>query len=413
MFGLIGLITLHSTMAASGAAENDRPETDRASRVDLDVEPVATIALALEEVSADRYPNYLRVWSSITPGGDGAEAMAQLCASVVYGGTLETEMKLAMGLAIALEERSEYTIAHMTRLLGATSSDRELIGAIRNDDLSGLNERNRLAIRYARALTRTVRGFDDEEFRELRGWFQEPEIIELTITACFFSFFNRTVEPLNLPIESWALVPAEKRYQIDRTCTRPVARVALLSDEEIRLLADRVHADAPTSPMTGERIANSLRAMSRVPEMRVAWMELFAVWRDRSVIGEVMQHAISNEVSYFNDCHYCKTHQVQKLFNAGVSIDRIARAVDDPEGLPEAERLAVTVAREISRDPGAMTDARFSELVDSFGAVGAFEVLQVIARFNFMNRFTSGLGLPAEAVPEETLRRVEAARRGE
>lgn len=390
-------------------------ESDRVSRVDLDREPAEGeregIKLAFEPVDGDRYPNYLRAWSRIA---GGPEAMAHLCATVLYGGTVEPEKKMAMGLAIARKERSDYAAAHMTRLLGATESGRQLMRAVHEDEvLSKLSERERLAIRYARELTHEVSGFNDACFRELRGWFQEPEIIELTMVVSFFSYFNRTVEPLNLPIESWASYPAEKRFRADRTDDpRPEARVALLSDGEIRLLADRVRDDAPSSPMTGERIANSMRAMSRVPDMRVAWMELFAVWRDRPVIGEAMQHYISNEVSYVNECHYCKTHQVQKLFNTGVSIDHIARAVDDPGSLPDAERLAVTVAREITLDPTALTDARYAELRKTFGEVGAFEVLQVIARFNFMNRFTSGLGLPAEAVPEVTLRRVEAARRG-
>lgn len=402
-----GLLLPQPVTAGSDPADA-RSDPDRVSRVAQDAALPETIELAFEPLEEGRYPNYLRAWSSI-PGGP--EAMADLCATFLYGGSLDAEKKMAMGLAIALEEKSDYTAAHMSRLLGATASGRKLMRAVHDDEvLSDLSRRERLAIRYARSLTYEVSGFGDERFRELRSWFQEPEIIELTMVASFFSYFNRTVEPLNLPIEQWATYPAEKRFLPDRTSRRPEARVALLSDDEIRLLADRVQEDAPTSPMTGEQIANSMRAMSRVPDMRVAWMELFAVWRDRSVIGEAMQHYISNEVSYFNDCHYCKTHQVQKLFNTGVSIDHIARAVDNPESLPDAERLAVSVAREITRDPTAMTDARYAELTELFGELGAFEVLQVIARFNFMNRFTSGLGLPAEAMPEETLRRVEAAR---
>lgn len=390
-----------SDATASTAASH----TEREARLALDAPRHEMELVAFEPVTPDRIPNYLRAFAMFDGGPD---AMANMARSVLYDGRVEPDLKMAMGLATASIDRSPYTAAHMSRLLAATERGRALMQAVESA-LSDLKAADRLAIEYARALTKDVKGFDDETFSELRRHYNEPQIIELTLVVCFFSYFNRIVEPLNLPVETWALEPASERFS-GGAFASPEARVGLLTDDEVRIIAARLDADDRPTSSLGVKVPNSVRAMARVSDIREAWSRLGSVTREDSTIGETMQHFVSNEVSYRNDCYYCITHQVQKLHNVGIPIELIARAADSPDSLPKRERQAVLFARKVTDAPASITDRDFTELVDSFTERGAMEILLVAARFNFMNRFTSGLDLPSEPDPIATYTRVETQR---
>lgn len=361
-----------------------------------------------EEVRTDRTPNYLKVSAHLP---DGPMLLGEMARSVLYDGTIDPDLKMAIGLAMSVPNHSPYTAAHMRRLLRSSNSGRMLLEPIESASLQRLSAQDRIAIEWAVALRDSVEGLDDTGFRELRQYFTEPQIVELTLTACFFSYFNRLVEATNLPIEPWVEESAGPRPLAGSFAFHDGSspRIGLLSDREVMTIAERLEAGAASSSL-GLRIANSIRAMARVPEIREAWSNLGGVLRD-STIGPVMQHLVSNEVSYRNDCYYCKTHQVQKLARSGMSPSQIAQIVDSVQLLDKREQRAVLFARQVSDDPTAVSDEQFAELREEFGDRGAMEILQVAARFNFMNRFTSGLRLPPEDAPRETYEQVEAARK--
>lgn len=193
----------------------------------------------------------------------------------------------------------------------------------------------------------------------------------------------------------------------------PSARIGLLENEEVAMIVQRLERDAPggaESAWDGVEIVNSVRAMARSSDIRAAWARMGNVMRD-SHIGRVMQHYVSNEVSYRNNCYYCKTHQVRKLYHDGVDIAHIARTINSDEALTDRQRQAVEFARIVTDDSTQVTAEEFESLRETFTDRGALEVLHVAARFNFMNRFTSGLGLPSEQVSIDIYDAVETARK--
>lgn len=42
----------------------------------------------------------------------------------------------------------------------------------------------------------------DDVYRELREYFSEPEIVELTMIYGFFNMFDRLMDPLKIPVEN-------------------------------------------------------------------------------------------------------------------------------------------------------------------------------------------------------------------
>ena len=61
------------------------------------------------------------------------------------------------------------------------------------------------AIVYAEKLTNDIHGVSDKDFAHIRGSFNDSQIIELTMTVCFYNHFVRFIEALNLPVEQWVL----------------------------------------------------------------------------------------------------------------------------------------------------------------------------------------------------------------
>jgi uncharacterized peroxidase-related enzyme len=414
----LGLGMVIAFIVVAGTSLADLNSTDLDESIDLLMAREARLPIAepildeqligFEHISADRYPNYVRMMGLFP---DGGPAMANLCRSILYDGHVEPELKMAMGLAISLETNSLYTVAHMRRLLGATERGRELAKAVEAQSAGHLSPADRLALSQAITLTHDVYGLDDADFRQLRLHFNEPQIVEISLVACFFSYFNRMVDAINIPLESWALSPASERIAAG-SYAPPSARVGLLSNGEVAAVAERLDRASDGGSWDGVVIANSIRAMARSSDIRDAWARMGSVMGE-SHIGRVMQHYVSNEVSYRNDCYYCKTHQVRKLAHDGVSIEHIARTINSDAALTDKQRQAVHFARTVTLDSTSVTDEQFAALRETFTDLGALEVLHVAARFNFMNRFTASLGLPSEPVSIEIYDAVEQARRAE
>jgi AhpD family alkylhydroperoxidase len=346
---------------------------------------------ALEPLTAGRAPNYLRVFGSL-PASIGPFAAA--IKTLLYDGAIAPEVKAAMGLRIAQVNASPYTAAHLQRLLNATPRGRDLLGHLEADTLGTLKAPDRLALQYAEQLTADIYGVTDDDFRAVRGYFNDSQVVELTLTVCVFNYFTRMVEALRLPVESWALdtpfVPPAGAVDT------PAARVNLISDRQLdwagTIAARRGTGDAARS---GFGLVNSQRAMMLSPEIGTAWRAYTGTIRDVAVNREIKLH-VSFAVSEANGCRYCTLHQVQGLRRLGVSMEKLMQMKKDDSALTPRELTAVRFARALTRTPVVVTDADYDRLRGEFGAQGALEVLLQTCNFAFMNRFTDGLRLPSE-----------------
>jgi AhpD family alkylhydroperoxidase len=354
-----------------------------------------------------RVPNYLRALSGY-PGG--ATAFAHLLKTVLYSGELEPEVKLGMGLRVAQAYGAPYVAIHTERLLRATPRGQALLAAIRSENLDSIAPADRLALKYADWLTPDVHGVSDDDFRLVRGYFNDSQVVELTLTVCFFNYFTRMSEAFNLPVEPWVFdSPAKLQMP---PADPPVARVGLITDAEMQ--GTREMRDAlnnPNNPASSWRIgfANSMRAMLRSPEIATAWRDYGSSVRQSAAIDREIQLQVSFAVSTANGCRYCTLHQVLGLTRLGVSMPKLMAMKKDDEALTPRERTAVLFARKLTREPVSVTDADYSILHTEFGDRGASDVVLQTCAFAFMNRFTDGLRLPSEDEAVRVYREVYGA----
>src|SRR4051812_39543832 len=361
---------------------------------------------SFEAVGSGRVPNYLRALA-IKPAI--VKPFAHLIRTFAYEGTLPPALKLAMATRIAQVNRSAYGAAHLARLLRATGPDGEaLLAKLRANQVNAAAPADRLALRWAELQTLDIHGMSDQEFRELRGYYSDSEIVELTFTVCFFNYFTRMVEGLGLPVESWVLDPSVKPAAAPPwTRDRAPARVALISDEEIDATTEALRSARRPAPGGGLGLGmvNSQRAMLRVPALAMAWRQFGSANGD-SLAGRELLLQVSFAVSMANGCRYCTIHQVVGLRRLGVDPTKLLAMEKDDASLTPREKTAVIFARTLTASPSTVTDRDYATLKREFQEQGALEVLLQTCNFSFMNRFTDGLRLPSEDEAIKTYREV-------
>ena len=101
-------------------------------------------------------------------------------------------------------------------------------------------------------------------------------------------------------------------------------------------------------------------------------------------------------VSRGNNCHYCLGHQELKLRAAGLDDDTIAALDSDWSRFDPRQQAALAFARKLTLEPQLVGDADIAKLKDVFSDAEIIELAFTIARFNAVNRWTDGMGLPQE-----------------
>jgi AhpD family alkylhydroperoxidase len=366
------------------------------ARVALPAETDAVFS-GIDSLEADgRMPNYLRALTNLP---NMVKPFATAFKTYLFGGTIIPEIKMAMGLRIAQLHGSCYAATHMQRLLGATPRGAQMLEKIRNEKLDQLSAAETLALRYGSLLTMDAHGVSDADFEKVHGIYNDSQIVELTMTTCFFNYFNRYCEALNLPVEAWALDPSVKpRLPVKPGNPLTAARVALISDDEIKAVVAANEAAKTPANNWNIGIANSQRAMMRAPDIQAAWRA--AAWRGyngaETAIDRNIQLQISFAVSMANGCRYCLLHQALGLRRIGVDPAKLVAMKKNDDALTPREKIAVDFARKLTRDVTSITDADYAALKAEFQERGALEALLQTCNFAYMNRFTDGLRLPSE-----------------
>ncbi len=250
-----------------------------------------------------RIPNYVRAFALLPKA---AKPFAATFKTYLYGGTIAPETKMAMGLRIAQIYGSPYPAIHLQRLLRASSNGQKVLAALNVNELAALNASEQAALRYAELLTRDISLLTDAEFQKARVWFNDAQLVELTMTTAFMNYFLRFCEGANLPVESWALAEPVAKITAAKY-DAPAARIALVSDELMQAAAEtqaNAAAQARNPQGLGIGIANSQRAFLLVPDVTKAWRSFTTTSRDYNSVSREIKLHVSFAISMLNGCRY-------------------------------------------------------------------------------------------------------------
>ncbi|NOT49452.1 MAG: hypothetical protein HOP17_17145 [Acidobacteria bacterium] len=410
------IISLTGVIRSQDGSADKRPLTpinllERTARVRTTANARVQLADVQDIKNADvlrsgNVPNYIRAMRQHTKA---ASQYADLVQTVLFGGTVSPETKMAMGLRIAQTYNSPYLYAQANRWMRASRSGREMLADWVNRAAQPAAEK--LAVDYAERLTKDIHGVTDTDFAAVRSVYNDAQIVELTMTVCFFNHFVRLAEGLNLPVETWVLDDKSPKMPEIEAFANPKARIALVSDKEpdagtsALAAVKQAEAQAPQNGL-GIGIANSQRAMMRVPDFQAAWRNFGSQNRQSWSIDRNIQLQISFAVSMANGCRYCTLHQVLGLRRLGVDTKKLLSMKKDDSALTPRELAAVVFARKLTVDPASISDNDFAGVKKEFGEGGAVEVILQTGNFAFMNRFTDGLRLPSEDEAVKTYQEV-------
>ncbi len=112
--------------------------------------------------------------------------------AVLKTGTLSTALKELVIVRTSQLNRTPYCLAsHSTiaRRLGWT--DDQIIALENARESSSFTEAEKVAIHLAEVMTLNAHGYTDEDFKRLRTFYNEGEVVELMAAIGLFNYFNR------------------------------------------------------------------------------------------------------------------------------------------------------------------------------------------------------------------------------
>lgn len=294
-FAQINLVSLDTLNQAAKAKQTIQPNVPLA-------ELNADFIQGADVLEAGRIPNYARGLALLPKS---AKPFAETFKAYLYNGTIAPEIKMAMGVRIAQIYGSAYPAVHLQRLLRASERGQKLLTALQANN-STMTRQEQSALHFAEVLTRDVQGLNEADFAVARGQFNDSQIVELTMTTCFFNYFLRYCEGANLPVEKWALEEPIARINAAKYVAPP-ARVAIVSDEQMSAVTETLanaQAQARNPQGLGIGIANSQRAFLLVPDITKAWRAYTTTSREYNSVNREIKLHVSFAISMVNGCRY-------------------------------------------------------------------------------------------------------------
>ena len=112
--------------------------------------------------------------------------------AVLNTGTLSKALKELIVVRTSQVNRTPYCMASHTAICKRLGwSDAHLQALYDADESGEFDERERVAIHLAEAMTRDPHNYSDAEFARLRSFYTEGEVVELMAAIGLFNYFNR------------------------------------------------------------------------------------------------------------------------------------------------------------------------------------------------------------------------------
>jgi AhpD family alkylhydroperoxidase len=122
--------------------------------------------------------------------------------SAMLLGSLSRELRLLIRLAVSNANQCRYCTTHQTHLLAELGVTGPKIAAVGHPESDALNPRERVAVRFAQAMTIDAGDIPDEIATEFAAQFTPQERVEIVIVAGAMSMLNKINDALRVPLET-------------------------------------------------------------------------------------------------------------------------------------------------------------------------------------------------------------------
>ena len=134
-----------------------------------------------------------------------------------YGRAVRTDeqvgrdIKLQVSFAVSMANQCRYCTLHQVLGLRRLGVDPGKLIAMKKDD-SALTPREKVAVLFARKLTKTPGAMTDADYQAVVAEFGPRGALEVTLQTCAFAFMNRFTDGLQLPSEDEAIRIYQETY---------------------------------------------------------------------------------------------------------------------------------------------------------------------------------------------------------
>ena len=151
---------------------------------------------------------------------------------------------------------------------------------------------------------------------------------------------------------------------------------------------------------TGEKTANVLKVHSQDPQTLEIHMKLYErLMFQESELSRKEREMIGVVVSKSNECTYCVTHHGQALAHVTENTTLMKKIAEDYHlaGLSEKELEICKYAEKLTKYPYRMEEEDIISLRSfDLSDLAIFQINQICAYFNYVNRIVFGLGVELE-----------------
>jgi alkylhydroperoxidase family enzyme len=153
----------------------------------------------------------------------------------------------------------------------------------------------------------------------------------------------------------------------------------------------------PAEEGAGQPLPAWIRALSgSLPKTAAAMIDLDFAQRADSTLPPRLRAKLRWVAAHANRCEYAKAYARADYIRAGGRAEDLDDLLGHLDKLPEAERLALQVVRQLTEAAYTVTDAQVARLVELYGEKQVVGIVLVAAYANFQDRLLLALGIPLE-----------------
>ena len=167
--------------------------------------------LSLQDISEENKDEYLKFKNLFSSFGNqlsvyshspvGMKHLYGMSYEISQGSTIPKRLIEIAVIASSFQNRCKYCVVHHSSILADLGLDSDLISNINNLETKGLNEVEILVRDYAIAVSEKAWGIKDEMFERLKNFFNDSEIVELTMRIALTGLFNKVNQALGIEME--------------------------------------------------------------------------------------------------------------------------------------------------------------------------------------------------------------------
>ena len=142
----------------------------------------------------------------------------------------------------------------------------------------------------------------------------------------------------------------------------------------------------------GRRPLEMVQAMALRPGMLEAMAALGPAVYPGGSLPRRLSELVIVQVSHANACQFCTDTHVDVMRNLGLSESPVAE-LQDPQGLPEPEQIALRYVAQVTADANRVDDALFEDLRRHYDDAAIVELTLLVGYINMLNWFNNALGI--------------------